>query len=101
MSFQYGIHFCLGAALARMEGRIALEETFKRRKAWTVDLDGAVRLHTSVRGWVNVPVLTFMTAPPGAVRSRRWVGSEDVFSPPTRNWRAQWRIALLNAPRTR
>jgi len=58
VSFGYGIHFCLGAALARMEGRIALEETFKRRKAWTVDLDGAVRLHTStVRGWVNVPVL--------------------------------------------
>jgi cytochrome P450 len=57
VSFGYGIHFCLGAALARMEGRIALEETFKRRQAWTADLDGAVRLHTStVRGWVNVPV---------------------------------------------
>ena len=58
VSFGYGIHFCLGAALARMEGRIALEETFKRRKAWTADLGGAVRLHTStVRGWINVPVL--------------------------------------------
>ena len=58
VSFGYGIHFCIGAALARMEGRVALEETFKRRKAWSVDLDGAVRLHTStVRGWVNVPVL--------------------------------------------
>ena len=57
VSFGYGIHFCLGAALARMEGRIALEETLKRRQGWTVDLDGAVRLHTStVRGWVNVPV---------------------------------------------
>ncbi len=29
MSFGYGIHFCLGAALARMEGRIALEETLR------------------------------------------------------------------------
>jgi cytochrome P450 len=58
VSFGYGIHFCIGAALARMEGRVALEETFKRRKAWSVDLDGAVRLHTStVRGWINVPVL--------------------------------------------
>jgi cytochrome P450 len=58
VSFGYGIHFCLGAALARMEGRIAIEETLARHPEWEVDLDGAVRLHTStVRGWVNVPVL--------------------------------------------
>jgi cytochrome P450 len=57
VSFGYGIHFFLGAALARMEGRIALEEVLARRPAWTVDHDAAVRLHTStVRGWVNVPV---------------------------------------------
>jgi cytochrome P450 len=57
VSFGYGIHFCLGAALARMEGRIALEEVLTRHPAWEVDEAGAVRLHTStVRGWVNVPV---------------------------------------------
>ena len=38
LSFGYGIHFCLGAALARTEGRIALEETFKRFPEWSVDL---------------------------------------------------------------
>jgi cytochrome P450 len=57
VSFGYGIHFCLGAALARMEGRIGLEEALARQPAWEVDEPNAVRLHTStVRGWVNVPV---------------------------------------------
>ncbi|HEX8804252.1 MAG TPA: cytochrome P450 [Acidimicrobiales bacterium] len=57
VSFGYGVHFCLGAALARMEGRIALEEVLQRHPAWQVDHDRARRLHTStVRGWVNVPV---------------------------------------------
>jgi cytochrome P450 len=57
VSFGHGIHFCLGAALARLEGRIALEETFRRFPTWRVDRDRAVRLHTStVRGWSRVPV---------------------------------------------
>ena len=59
VSFGYGIHFCVGAALGRMEGRIALDEVFDRAPTWTVDHDRAVRLHTStVRGWTNVPVHT-------------------------------------------
>ena len=59
VSLGYGIHFCIGAALARMEGRIALEEALARFPDWQVDHDAAVRLHTStVRGWVNVPVRT-------------------------------------------
>jgi cytochrome P450 len=56
-TFGFGIHFCLGAALARLEGRIALEETLKRFPEWRVDHQRAVRLHTStVRGWKSVPV---------------------------------------------
>src|SRR4051794_35116946 len=52
VSFGYGVHFCLGAALARLEGRVALEETFKRFPTWEVDRDRAVRMHTStVRGF--------------------------------------------------
>ena len=57
VSFGYGIHFCIGAALARLEGRVALEEVLARHPAWAVDHDRAVRLHTStVRGWERVPV---------------------------------------------
>jgi cytochrome P450 len=58
VSFGYGIHFCLGAALARLEGRVALEETLKRFPTWEVDHTRAVRLHTStVRGYTKVPIL--------------------------------------------
>ncbi len=57
VSFGYGIHFCLGAALARTEARIALEETFKRYPEWSVNLDQAVPLYTStVRGYSKLPI---------------------------------------------
>jgi cytochrome P450 len=57
LTFGYGIHFCLGAALARMEGRIGLEETLKRWPEWKVDREHAVMLYTStVRGYANLPV---------------------------------------------
>jgi cytochrome P450 len=57
LAFGYGVHFCLGAALARMEGRIGLEETFKRWPEWQVDRDNAVLLYTStVRGPLKLPV---------------------------------------------
>ena len=57
--FGYGIHFCLGAALARLEGRVALDEVLKRFPEWEVDWDNAEQAHTStVRGWETLPVLT-------------------------------------------
>jgi len=57
VAFGFGVHFCLGAALARMEGRIGLEEVLRRYPTWEVDHEHARRLHTStVRGWVEVPV---------------------------------------------
>ena len=59
LAFGYGIHFCLGAALARMEGRVALDEVLQRFPSWEVDWDEAVQAHTStVRGWERLPVLT-------------------------------------------
>jgi cytochrome P450 len=59
VSFGYGIHFCLGSALARLEGRVALEEVLKRFPAWEVDWDHAEQARTStVRGWNKLPVNT-------------------------------------------
>ncbi len=58
LSFGYGIHFCLGAALARLEGRIALDEVLDRFPEWDVDWERAEQAHTStVRGWEKLPVL--------------------------------------------
>jgi len=57
LSFGYGIHFCLGAALARMEGRVALEELLRRFPEWQVQEDRAHLSPTStVRGWETLPV---------------------------------------------
>lgn len=56
LSFGYGIHFCLGAALARLEGCVALDEVLARWPDWQIDHDRAVMAHTSsVRGWRRLP----------------------------------------------
>jgi cytochrome P450 len=53
----YGIHSCLGAALARMESRIAIEELAKRWPSYEVDEGGLARVQMSnVAGYSNVPV---------------------------------------------
>ena len=58
-TFGHGIHFCLGAALARLEGRIVLEEVLKRFPEWEVDLPNARMAPASVvRGWETLPVRT-------------------------------------------
>jgi cytochrome P450 len=59
LAFGYGTHFCLGAALARLEGRVALDEVLARFPTWEVDWDNAVQARTStVRGWESLPVVT-------------------------------------------
>jgi cytochrome P450 len=57
LAFGYGAHFCLGAALARLEGRVVLDEVLTRLPEWAVD-ERAVRFvrTTTVRGPASVPV---------------------------------------------
>lgn len=53
----YGIHSCLGAALARMECRIALEMLLDFMPRYEIDRSGLARVAmTNVAGWSNVPV---------------------------------------------
>ncbi|MGW0173686.1 cytochrome P450 [Rhodococcus sp. NPDC003322] len=59
LSFSVGTHYCLGSALARLEGRIALEEILKRFPEWEVDMSNARLSPTStVRGWETMPAFT-------------------------------------------
>jgi cytochrome P450 len=58
MTFSFGLHFCLGAALARLQGRVALEEVLERFPEWVVVDEGAVLEPTSTtRGYKSLPVV--------------------------------------------
>ena len=57
LAFGQGTHFCLGAALARLEGRIALEEVLRRHPRFEIEPAGIVRVHSvNVRGFAHLPV---------------------------------------------
>lgn len=56
LTFGVGAHYCLGNALARIEGRVALDEILNRFPDWEVDIDNAVFSSSSaVRGWDSMP----------------------------------------------
>jgi cytochrome P450 len=57
LAFGYGAHFCIGAALARMETRVALAETLKRFPTYEIDESRLEFVHTAtVRGYKSVPM---------------------------------------------
>ncbi len=55
----FGVHYCIGAALARTESRIALTELVTRFPDYSVDESGLERVHmANVAGFSQVPFLT-------------------------------------------
>ncbi|SOX56068.1 cytochrome P450 [Mycobacterium ahvazicum] len=57
LGFGVGTHYCLGNALARLEGRVALDEILNRFPEWRIDESGARYTTTSLaRGWASLPV---------------------------------------------
>ena len=57
LSFGHGAHFCMGAALARLEARVAFEEWWRRFPDYEIEPQGAVRVHSvNVRGFAKLPV---------------------------------------------
>jgi cytochrome P450 len=58
LTFGKGVHYCLGANLARLEGRVALDELLNRWPEWGIDYDTAVPAPTStVRGWERLRIV--------------------------------------------
>ncbi|MET8796804.1 cytochrome P450 [Nocardia sp. NPDC004568] len=56
-SFGAGVHFCLGAHLARLEATVALREFAARVQSYRVREDDFVRVHSSnVRGFAKLPI---------------------------------------------
>ncbi len=59
LSFGFGTHVCLGASLARLEGRVALEEILARMPNYEIDEAGLERVHSAnVRGYARLPMRT-------------------------------------------
>jgi cytochrome P450 len=58
LAFGHGIHVCLGAALARLEMKVSLEEFLTRYPRYEIDETRLVRVHSgNVRGYAHAPIV--------------------------------------------
>ena len=102
LTFGFGLHFCLGASLARLEGRVALDELLNRFPEWDVDSDGMKLAPTStVRGWethAHRPALTRRPAHANPHQPRRPDRSGRSWCPTTpTSAPASWRTFARTA----
>ena len=94
LTFGYGFHSCLGNALARVEGRVALDEILNRFPEWDVDLANASLSCTStVRGWETLPAYAPHAVRPSGAAS---AAAADA-GPKTRMEGEVWRL-MVKAP---
>ena len=57
LAFGFGVHFCLGARLARLEARVALEEIHRRLPDYEVDEAGVSVVHAgNIAGLKTLPI---------------------------------------------
>ncbi len=67
LAFGFGPHFCLGARLARLEARVAMEEIHRRLPDYGVDEAGVSVVHSgNVAGLATLPIRFTPSAPIGA-----------------------------------
>ena len=87
LTFGYGFHACLGNALARVEGRVALDELLNRFPEWDVDLDNAHLSSTStVRGWETLPAYTPKAGHSGAAARRQAAPAKEAPPAGAETW---------------
>ncbi|MCU1354572.1 MAG: cytochrome, partial [Acidimicrobiales bacterium] len=55
LAFGHGIHYCLGASLARLETRVALQSVLARFPHYEIDRAGVERFRSNIRGLSKVP----------------------------------------------
>lgn len=95
LTFGAGFHSCLGNALARVEGRVALDEILNRFPEWDVDLAHAHLSCTStVRGWETLPAYTPKAKSRRATASSPAASEAVPVAAPTAPGVEAWKITL-------